>query len=97
MNNHIIEGLVDIEFLMSNITVNMIKKLGIMQLVVLLKSYKLTSNAMIQVMSKINKLLVYVDEVVQKMEFTMVDTDNFNVLLALDFIIKIKIIINVQV
>lgn len=68
-----------------------------MQLVVLLKSYKLTSNAMIQVMSKINKLLVYVDEVVQKMEFTMVDTDNFNVLLALDFIIKIKIIINVQV
>ncbi len=52
---------------------------------------------MIQVMSKINKLLVYVDEVVQKMEFTMVDTDSINVLLALDFLIKIKIIVNVQV
>jgi len=40
MNNHIIESLVDIEFLMSNITINMIKKLAIMQLVGLLKSYK---------------------------------------------------------
>jgi hypothetical protein len=97
MNNHIIEGLVDIRALMSNITVNMNKELGIMHLEVLLKSYKITSNAMIQVMNKINKLLVYLDEVVHKMEFTMVDTDGINVLLALDFLIKIRIVVNIQV
>jgi hypothetical protein len=47
MNNHIIEGLVNIGALMSNIIVNMIKELGIMHLVVLLKSYKIASNVVI--------------------------------------------------
>jgi hypothetical protein len=92
MNYHIIEGLVDIGTLMSNITLNMIKELGIMHLVVLLKSYKITSNAMIEVMSKINKLLVYLDEVVHKMEFTMVDTYGINVLLALDFLSRLELL-----
>jgi hypothetical protein len=94
-NNHIIESLVDIGALMSNITINMIKELGIMHLEVLLKSYKITSNAMIQVMNKIDKLPIYLGEVVHKMEFTMVDIDGINVLLALDFLIKIRIVVNI--
>jgi hypothetical protein len=48
-------------------------------------------------MSKIDKLPIYLDEVVHKMEFTMVDIDGINVLLALDFLIKIRTIVNVQV
>jgi hypothetical protein len=40
LNNHIIQGLIDIGASMSIIVINVVKELGIMHLVASLKSYK---------------------------------------------------------
>jgi predicted aspartyl protease len=47
MNNHIIQGLIDIGASMLIITINVVRELGIMHLVVSLKSYKIAFRVVI--------------------------------------------------
>jgi hypothetical protein len=79
INNFIVEGLVDIGTLMSMLATTMIRALRILHLVFKSKSYKTTSNVMIQTMEKIERLSIKIGSMV----FMVVDTDNYDVLLKL--------------
>lgn len=56
INIHIVEGLVDIGASMSIIVANVVKKSGIMHLVIGFESYKTIFQMVIQVMGKIERL-----------------------------------------
>jgi len=47
-------------------------------------------------MGKINELPVHVGEIFCKMDFMVVDTYGYDVLLGLDFLIKIGVIVNIE-
>ncbi len=78
------------------IVANVVKVLGIMHLVTCLKSYKIALGVMIQTMDRINELLVHVGEVLCKMDFMVVDTYGYDVMLSLDFLIMIREIVNIE-
>jgi hypothetical protein len=59
-----------------------------MHLVFSLESYKTTSGVVIQAPSKINELLVQVGDVYCLMNFMVVNTNNYDIFLGLDFFIK---------
>ncbi len=73
----------DIGTLMSMLATTMIRELRIMHLVFRSKSYKTTSNVMIQTMEKIERLSVKIGKTNCSMVFMVVDTDNYDVLLRL--------------
>jgi predicted aspartyl protease len=75
MNNHIIEGLIDTGASMSIIVASVVKELGIMHLVIGLKSYKIAPKVVTHAMGRINELSVNdVGKLVCKMDFMVVDT-----------------------
>jgi hypothetical protein len=49
-----------------------------------------------QSMAKFNELLICVGEVIRRMDFMVVDTYEYDVLLGFDSLIKIGVIINVE-
>jgi hypothetical protein len=86
--NNLIEGLVDTCVSMLVMSITIIRKFGIMHLVFSLESYKTTSGVVIQAPSKINELLVQVGDVYCLMNFMVVNTNNYDIFLGLDFFIK---------
>jgi len=97
MNNHIIKGLVDIEALMLVTIVSVVKELGIMHLVIGFKFYKIALGVVRSTMGKINELPIYdVGEMLCKMDFMVVDTNGYDVMLELYFLIKIKHVVDIE-
>jgi len=81
---------------MSIIATNVVRKFRLIHLVASLKSYKTTSGKIIQALGRINDLLIQVGDVVCKMDFMVVDTNRFDVMLRLKIFIKIGTIVDIE-
>jgi hypothetical protein len=96
INNYVVEGLVNIGASMSVMVVAIVRELGIMHLVTKLKTYKIVFGVVIQAMGRINEMPIKVGGVQCTMTFMAVDIDNYDILLGLDFLIKIGAIVDVE-
>jgi hypothetical protein len=98
IRNNFVEGLVDIGAFMSMMYASIVQELRIMHLITRLESYKTTSRVVTQALGKITKLLVKVGvrDVKCVMTFMIVDTNNYDLLLGLDFLIKMGAMVDVE-
>jgi predicted aspartyl protease len=96
INNYVVEGLVDIGASMSIMAVIVVRELGIMHLVVGSKIYKTALGVVTQALGRIDEVPVKVGGVQCTMTFMVVDTDSYDVLIGLDFLIKIGAIVDVE-
>ncbi len=96
INNYVVEGFVDIGAPMSVMAAAVVRELGIMHLVAGSKTYKTRSGVVTQALGRIDEVPVKVGGVQCTVTFMVVDTDNYDVLLGLDFLIKIQAIVDVE-
>ncbi len=96
INNGMIKGLVDTDASMSVMAANIIRKLGIMHLVSRHETYKTTSGTITIALGRLDHILVRVGNVVCNMVFLVVDTYTYDLLLGLDFLMKIGAIVDVE-
>ncbi len=96
INRALIEGLVDIGASMSVMAANVVRELGIMHLMASHEIYKTTSSIVMQAIGMITKLPIKVKGIICQMIFLVVDIDNYDLLLGLDFLIKIGVVIDVE-
>jgi hypothetical protein len=92
----IIEGLVDIGASMSVLVVAVVRELGIMHLVTRNESYKTTSGVVTRALGRVDEVQVKIGGVQCAMTFMVVDTDGYDVLLGLDFLMKIGVVVDVE-
>jgi predicted aspartyl protease len=96
INNCLIEGLVDTGASMSVMAAAVVRELGLMHLVSGSETYKTASGAVTQALGCIGEVPIKVGGVQCNMTFMVVDTDNYDVLLGLDLLIKIGAIVDVE-
>jgi hypothetical protein len=96
MNNHIIKKLVYTKVSMLVIIASVVRKLGMMHLVIKSKYYEIASQVVTQAMGRIIDLLIHVGEIVYKMDFMVMDNDSWDLLLGLDFLIKIGVVVDIE-
>jgi predicted aspartyl protease len=96
INNYIVEGLVDTGASMSVMAAIVVRELGMMHLVTGSETYKTTSGVITQALGRIDEVPVKVGGVQCSTTFMVVDTDSYDVLLGLDFLIKIGAIVDVE-
>ncbi len=96
INNGVIEGLVNIGASMLVMVANILQKLGIMHLVSGHETYKMTSRIVTTTLGRLDDMHVRVSNVVYSMVFLVVDTDTYNLLLGLDFFMKIRAMVDVE-
>ncbi len=95
INMYIVEGLVDTGASMSVMAVAVVREMGMMHLVVGLETYKTASGVVTQALGRIDEVSVGVGGVQCTMIFMVVDIDSYDVLLGLDFLMKIGTIVDV--
>ncbi len=91
-----VEGLIDTGVFVSIMAIAVVRKLNIMHLVTKSKSYKTGSRVVTQAMGRIDEVLVKVGDVQCTMTFMVVDIDIYDILLGLDFWVKIGAIVDVE-
>jgi len=96
VNNYLVEGLVDTGASMSVMVVAVVQELGLMHLVSGSETYKMASGTITQALGRIDEVLIKVGGVQCTMNFMVVDTDSYDVLLGLDLLIKIGAIVDVE-
>ncbi|CAK9879424.1 unnamed protein product [Sphagnum jensenii] len=96
VNNYIVEGLVDTGASMTVMVAVVVRELGMMHLVTGSETYKTASGVITQTLGRISEVPVKVGGVQCTMTFMVVDTDNYDVLLGLDFLMKIGTIVDVE-
>jgi len=96
INQAMIEGLVDTKASMSVMVVSVVRELGIMHVVDGHETYKTTFGIMMHALGRITKLPVKVGGIICQMIFLVVDKNNYDLLLGLDFLIKIGIVVDVE-
>ncbi|CAK9864811.1 unnamed protein product [Sphagnum jensenii] len=96
INQCIIEGLVDTGASMSVMAASIVRELGLMHLVSGSETYKTASGAITQALGHIEEVPIKVGGVHCTMTFMVVDTDNYDVLLGFDLLIKIGAIIDIE-
>jgi len=96
INNYIVEGLVDTGASMSVMAAVVVRELGMMHLVTGSETYKTASGVITQALGRIDEVPMKVGGVQCSMTFMVVDTDSYDVLLGLDFLIKIGAIMDVE-
>jgi predicted aspartyl protease len=96
INRYIVEGLVDTGASMSVMAVAVVREMGMMHLVVGSETYKTASGVVTQALGRIDEVSVGVGGVQCTMTFMVVDTDSYNVLLGLEFLMKIGAIVDVE-
>jgi hypothetical protein len=84
----IIEGLVDTGVSMSVLAAAVVRELGIMHLVTGNESYKTASGVITRALGRVEEVQVKIGEVKCSMTFMVVDTDGYDVLLGMDFLMK---------
>jgi hypothetical protein len=77
-------------------TISVVRELGIMHLVLGHEIYKIVFGMVIQALGRITDISVIVGRVVCQMVFLVVDTDNYDLLLGLDFLMKIGVVVDVD-
>jgi hypothetical protein len=73
-----------------------VRELGMMHLVTGSETYKTASGVITQALGRISEVPVKVGGVQCTMTFMVVDTDSYDVLLGLDFFMKIGAIVDVE-
>jgi len=96
INRCVIERLVDTWASISVMAAAVVKELGMMHLIVGSETYKTASGVVTQALGRIDELPVVVGGVQCTMTLMVVDTDNYDVLLGLDFLMKIGAIVDVE-
>jgi len=96
INNYVVEGLVDTGASMSVVATVVVRELGMMHLVTRSKTYKTVSGVVTQALGRIDEVPVKVGGVQCAMTFMVVDTDSYDVLLGLDFLMKIGAVVDVE-
>jgi predicted aspartyl protease len=96
INNYVVKGLVDTRASTSVMAIRMVKELGIMHLVIKFETSKIVYGAVTQAMGRIRKIHVKVGGVQCTMTFMIIDTDNYDILFDLDFLIEIGAILDVE-
>jgi len=91
-----VEGLVDIGASMFVMVVPVVRESGIMHLVIRFETYKISFGVVTQAMGRIDEVLVKVGGAHCTMTFMVVDTDSYDILLGLDFLIKNGVIVDVE-
>ncbi|CAM6024827.1 unnamed protein product [Sphagnum balticum] len=92
----IIEGLVDTGASMSVLAAAVVRELGMMHLVTGNESYKTASGVITRALGRVEEVQVKIGEVKCSMTFMVVDTDGYDVLLGLDFLMKIGAVVDVE-
>ncbi|CAM6020533.1 unnamed protein product [Sphagnum balticum] len=96
INNGMIEGLMDTGASMSIMVASIVQELGIMHLVSGHETYKTTSRTVTTTLGRLGDIHVRVGNVVCSMVFLVVDTDTYDLLLGLDFLVKIGAVVDVE-
>ncbi len=96
MNDCLIKGLVDTGVSMSVMAAVVVREMGMMHLISRSETYKTASGMVTQAMGRIDEVSVKAGGVLCTMTFMVVDTDNYDMLLGLDFLIKIGAIVDVE-
>jgi predicted aspartyl protease len=96
IGRYIVEGLVDTGASMSVMATAVVREMGMMHLVVGSETYKTASGVVTQALGRIEEVSVGVGGVQCTMTFMVVDTDSYDVLLGLDFLMKIGAIVDVE-
>jgi predicted aspartyl protease len=96
INQAMIKGLVDTGASMLVMATSVVRELGIMHPVAGHEIYKTVSGIVTQALGRITKLAMKVGGIMCQMIFLVVDTDNYDLLLGLDFFIKIGTIVDVE-
>jgi len=96
ISNCIIEGLVDTGASMSVLAAAVVRELGMMHLVTGNESYKIASGVITRALGRVEEVQVKIGEVKCSMTFMVVDTDGYDVLLGLDFLMKIRAVVDVE-
>jgi len=96
INRYVVEGLVDTRASMFVMAATVVRELGMMHLIVGSETYKTASGIVTQALSRIDEVPVKVGGVQCTMTFMVVDTDSYDVLLRLDFLMKIGAIVDVE-
>ncbi len=96
INDCIIEGLVDTGASMSVLAAAVVRELGMMHLVTGNESYKTASGVITRALGRVEEVQVKIGEVKCSMTFMVVDTDGYDVLLGLDFLMKIGAVVDVE-
>jgi predicted aspartyl protease len=96
INNYVVEGLVDTGTSMSVMAVVVVRELGMMHLVTGSETYKTASGVVTQALGRIDEVIVKVGGVQCTMIFMVVDTDSYDVLMGLDFLMKIGAFVDVE-
>jgi hypothetical protein len=81
---------------MSVMVASVVRELGIMHLVAGHETYKTVSGILTHALGMITELPVKVGGIMCQMIFLVVDIDSYDLLLGLDFLIKIATVINVE-
>ncbi len=96
INSYVVEGLVDTRASMYVMAAAVVRELGIMHLVAGSETYKTASGVVTQALSRIDEVPVKVGGVQCTMTFMVVDTNSYDVLFGLDFLIKNGAIVDVE-
>ncbi len=96
VQNGLIESLVDRSASMSIMAIGIVQKLGIMHLIYGTESYKTTLSTITKALGRITDLLVKVGNVQCNIVFLIVDTYIYDIMLGLDFLMKIGAILDVE-
>jgi predicted aspartyl protease len=96
ISNYVVKGLVDTRASMSAMAAAIVREMGMMHLMIRTETYKTASGVVTQALGQINEILVKVGGVQCAMTFMVVDTDSYDVLLGLDFLMKIGSVVDVE-
>ncbi len=96
ISNYVVEGMVDTRASMFVMAAVVVRELGIMHLVTGTETYKTASGVVTQALGRIDEIPVKVGGVQCTMTFMIVDTDSYDVLLGLDFLMKIGAVVDVE-
>ncbi len=91
-----VEGSVDIRASMLAMATRVVCELGIMHIVIESESYKTTLGVVTQALGTINEIVVKVGDIHYLMTCMIVDTNCYDLLFGLDFLIKIGVVVDVE-
>jgi len=96
INDCIIEGMVDTGASMLVLAAAVVRELGIMHLVTGNESYKTASGVVTWALGRVDEVQVKIGGIKCAMTFMVVDTDGYDVLLGMDFLMKIGAVVDVE-
>jgi hypothetical protein len=96
ISNCVVEGLVDTRASMSVLATAVVRELGMMHLVTRNESYKTASGVITRALGRVDEIQAKIGGIQCAMTFMVVDTDGYDVLLGLDFLMKIGAVVDVE-